>query len=178
MRTTIGKKSRAHLGRDDRIDTMPELANPVFYALADRQAAFGEHRGAAHRFDPDVAPFTALPDEPTSDDWDALRHLVGPGGGAFMLREPLTIPDGWEPLWQLDAVQMIADESVTSGDEIDAVPLTSADVPEMIELVRADRAGTVPAADHRARHATSACASTASSSRWPANGFASRAVLK
>ena len=63
---------------------MPELANPVYYALADRQAAFGEHRGAAHRFDPDVAPFTALPDEPTADDWDALRHLVGPGRGRVL----------------------------------------------------------------------------------------------
>ena len=120
---------------------MHELANPVYYALADQQAAFGEHRGTARRFDPDVAPFTALPDEPTADDWDALRDLVTPTGMAFLLREPVAIPDTWQTLWEIEAVQMIADDPVITAADVEMTPLTTADVPDMIELVRRTEPG-------------------------------------
>ncbi len=120
---------------------MHELANPVYYALADQQAAFGEHRGTARRFDPDVAPFTALPDEPTGDDWDALRDLVTPTGMAFLLREPVAIPDTWQTLWEIEAVQMIADDPVITVAEVEMTTLTTADVPEMLELVRRTEPG-------------------------------------
>ena len=121
--------------------TMNVLANPVLHALTDCQAQFAETRGRVARFDPDIAPFNAVPDEPTDDDWDALRELVGPDGVAFLLREPVAIPDGWETEFEIPAVQMIADETVAAGDDLEVLPLTKADVPEMLALVEKTKPG-------------------------------------
>ena len=117
------------------------LRNPIWHALGGAQAAFADTVGAARRFRPDVSPFCALPDEPTGDDWDALRTLVGPGEMALVLRDEIEAPDAWEPAFTLQGVQMVFD-----GDEPSSAPradparfpivrLGRDDVPDMLDLV-------------------------------------------
>src|ERR1700704_5965829 len=78
------------------IADMEPLDNPMWHALTGPQSIFAEGTGLALRFEPDVATFAALPDTVTPDAWDALRALVGPGGGALLGRQPLDPPAGWE----------------------------------------------------------------------------------
>jgi ribosomal protein S18 acetylase RimI-like enzyme len=116
------------------------LTNPVWHALGGAQAAFAESKGRARRFRTDVSPFAGLPDTPDADDWDSLRTLVGPGGTAFLMREGIEIPEGWDATFSLTAVQMTferASESVAIG----ATQLTRADVPAMLDLVQRTQPG-------------------------------------
>jgi ribosomal protein S18 acetylase RimI-like enzyme len=131
------------------------LVNPAWHALGSSHAEFAESAGAARRYLPDVSPFCALPDAPTTDDWDALRELVGPGESAFLLREPIEIASKWELMFRLDGVQMVAghdrgeppDTHGTMAMEI--VELTDEDVPEMLELVARTQPGPFAARTNR-----------------------------
>ena len=117
------------------------LRNPIWHALGGAQAAFAESVGAARRFRPDVSPFCGLPDEPTRDDWDALRTLVGPGETALVLRDEIAAPDGWEPAFTLEGVQMVLGDALPStaprADPVrfPIVPLGRDDIPDMLDLV-------------------------------------------
>jgi ribosomal protein S18 acetylase RimI-like enzyme len=108
------------------------LANPIWHALGE-QTEFAETNGRVRRYDPDVSVFCALPDDPTPDDWDALRALVGPGGSAFLIGN-LALPNGWTKTFELGCTQMVLD-ALTPGSVPEHVTLTDADVPEMTDLV-------------------------------------------
>jgi ribosomal protein S18 acetylase RimI-like enzyme len=110
------------------------LTNPIWHALGGPQAAFAESKDRARRFRTDISPFAALPDTPDGDDWEAMRTLVGPGATAFVVRERVAIPDGWETTFSLTAVQMVF-EGEPEPDAIAAQHLTRADVPDMLDLV-------------------------------------------
>ena len=73
-----------------------ELGNPVWHALRGPQATVAEGGPLALRYQQDVALFAALPDEATPEAWDQLRDVVGPNGYAFLAREVLEPPAGWE----------------------------------------------------------------------------------
>ncbi len=116
-------------------DPVVELANPAWYALRGPHGAFAEGGPLALRYQPDVAVFAALPDEPTPAAWQQLRDLVGPGGHAFFPRDTLEAPEGWEIVFSLAALQMVA-TSVDSELDGEIVRLHVEDVPDMIALVR------------------------------------------
>jgi ribosomal protein S18 acetylase RimI-like enzyme len=112
-----------------------ELANPAWYALRGPHSVFAEGGPLAFRYPPDMAVFAALPDEPTAAAWDQLRGLVGPGGHAFTPRDALEPPRGWEIVFSLAAIQMVAtavDGELDGGLE----RLRSEDVPDMLALVK------------------------------------------
>lgn len=141
---------------------MPDpLENPVHSALTGPQRAVAEVRGAAARYLPTVAPFAALPLDPTAQDWADLAALVGPGGqvvlagperpapastvdSAGSVSAPMVDPARsvvtWEQTMDLPGVQMDGTAFAAEPDP-EAVVLTSADVPEMLDLVARTRPG-------------------------------------
>jgi ribosomal protein S18 acetylase RimI-like enzyme len=116
------------------------LDNPGWHALTGPHRAFAEGGPLAMRYDPAVAPFAAIPDEPSPAVWDAMRDLVGPGGIVVLFRSPVAPPDGWEELFSLGAVQMVA-TSVDGRPAPDANILGPVDVPDMVELVQTAQPG-------------------------------------
>jgi len=137
------------------------LENPVHSALTGPQRAVAEVRGAAARYLLTVAPFAALPLDPTAQDWADLAALVGAGGqvvlagperpapastvdSAGSVSAPMVDPARsvvtWEQTMDLPGVQMDGTAFAAEPDP-EAVVLTSADVPEMLDLVARTRPG-------------------------------------
>ena len=115
------------------------LDNPVWHALNGPQATVAEGGGRAIRYLTDVAPFAALPDEPSADDWAALAALVGPAGWAALFRDEVHEP-GWPRQMEFPTVQMTGDD--VAPDEADgALVLGEADVPEMLALTERTQPG-------------------------------------
>ena len=111
-----------------------ELDNPVYAALCGPHARFAQVRGRACRYHPDVAPFLAVPAQATAEDWRDAAHLVPRGTYAGILETGGELPAAWQAVQTFEVAQMIGD-SVTGADYPEAVSLTDADVPEMLELV-------------------------------------------
>ena len=110
------------------------LDNPVYAALSGVHARFAEVSGRARRYPVDVAPFVALPSQPSAQDWQDAAGLFVPGTYAAVLHDGAQIPPGWKVIRAFDAVQMVG-ERVTGIDCPEAISLGAADVPEMLELV-------------------------------------------
>jgi ribosomal protein S18 acetylase RimI-like enzyme len=115
------------------------LDNPAYAALTTQHADLAEVRGRARRYPPDVAPFLALPPDATAEDWRDAAELTGHGGFAGIVHDGAA-PDGWSEVRRFDVTQMIGPDATGSPDP-EAVILTSADVPEMLELVAATQPG-------------------------------------
>lgn len=123
-------------GRALRIDV---LDNPAWAALTGPQSHLAEVRTKAARFHPDVTPFTALSDPDDPESWQDLASLVGPGGATAVIG-PAAVPAGWTVLGQGSGVQMLGDQLEVAPDP-DAVRLTAADVPAMLDLVDRTKPG-------------------------------------
>ena len=111
------------------------LDNPVHAALSGAQARFAQVCGRALRYPADVAPFLALPSKPSREDWRDAAELVAPGTRAAIVHTGADVPETWKTLREFEVVQMIG-EHVNGFDEPEAISLTAADVPEMLELAR------------------------------------------
>jgi ribosomal protein S18 acetylase RimI-like enzyme len=110
------------------------LDNPVWHALTGPQQKVADVRSAAARYHPDVAAFSAVPDEATNETWDQLRDLVGRGGAAVLFVKPPNVPDGWQELFRIPTAQMIATSAAPAAFG-EAELLSEADVDEMLALV-------------------------------------------
>jgi ribosomal protein S18 acetylase RimI-like enzyme len=111
------------------------LDNPVYAALSGGHARFAHSCGSALRYLEDVAPFFALPSEPSADDWGDAIHVVPPGTYAAIVHAGAEVPEPWKAVRDFEVVQMIGDD-VNGVGEPAAISLGAADVPEMLELVR------------------------------------------
>jgi ribosomal protein S18 acetylase RimI-like enzyme len=110
------------------------LDNPVHAALSGLHARFAQVSGHALRYPADVAPFLALPSEPSRQDWLDAAELVPPGTSAALVHTGVAMPEAWKTLHEFEVVQMLG-EHVTGIDEPEAISLHAPDVPEMLELV-------------------------------------------
>jgi ribosomal protein S18 acetylase RimI-like enzyme len=120
---------------------MDALDNPVWHALTGPHAAFSEGSSLALRYQTDVCPFAALPDDVGPHAWDALRTLVGPGDVALLFRPAeVDLPTGWEVAYALSGLQMVATERIGEPDD-EFVRLGAGDVGEMTALVERTRPG-------------------------------------
>ena len=132
----IGEQRRGP--RDTEADMLSTdealLDNPVYAALSGAHARFAQVRGRASRYPVDVAPFFALPSQPSAGDWQDAAGLVIPGTYAAVLHSGAEGPPGWKTIRAFDVVQMIG-ERVTGVDCPQAISLGAVDVPEMLELV-------------------------------------------
>ncbi|GLY02901.1 MULTISPECIES: GNAT family N-acetyltransferase [Actinoplanes] len=113
------------------------LNNPVWAALSGPQACFADAAGDAARYRPEIAPFAALRDPADPAAW---RDLAGLTATALLTGPALTPRSGWETVATGHGVQMVG-QSMTGVDDPEAVPLTEADVPEMLELVARAKPG-------------------------------------
>jgi ribosomal protein S18 acetylase RimI-like enzyme len=132
----------------DRIADVIPLDNPAWHALGGPHRSFARGSERARRYDPEVAPFAALPDEPSIDDWSALAELAPardgePGGGVVLARVRVVPPAGWETLFEIAAMQMIAppDLAARVAGDPHFDELHSGDVPAMLALVKETRPG-------------------------------------
>jgi ribosomal protein S18 acetylase RimI-like enzyme len=119
---------------------MDVLDNPMWHALTGPHARFAEGEGLARRYQADVAPFMAIPDDASAAAWEALAAMVGPGGGAFVFRFPRPEPPpGWERMPGMRALQMVATERIGEPGSFEV--LGAVDVADMTALVERSRPG-------------------------------------
>ncbi|WP_055489362.1 GNAT family N-acetyltransferase [Streptomyces sp. TP-A0356] len=116
------------------------LDNPALASLTGPHAHFAERRGRVLRYPLDVSPWVGLPDEPDAGDWADLAALAGPGAEAPLPGFRGEVPDGWEITFALDGVQLV-DDGIAAAPDPEAVRLTPADVPEMLDLVERTQPG-------------------------------------
>lgn len=124
---------------------MHPLDNAAWRALRGPQANLAELVPRAARYHPDVAPFSALPDDPDEQAWDDLRTLVGPGHAAVLFRRGIEAPDAWEVMFRGEGVQMVLDGPFRSAHPepsgVTIETLRDDDVPSMLELIRRTQPG-------------------------------------
>ena len=116
------------------------LDNPVFAALTGEQAEFAVRHGNAVRYRPDVAPFGALPAAPSAADWADAARVTAPGEVAVFVALGAAPPAGWEVVGGRPGVQLVA-EDLDPAPDPEAIQLTAADVPEMLELTERTKPG-------------------------------------
>jgi ribosomal protein S18 acetylase RimI-like enzyme len=125
------------------------LYNPAWSALTGPQAHLGLAAGRARCFPIDLSPFAALPDDGDAAAWDDLAGLSSPGDvRALADVAPPPAASAWEVRQVFEGVQLVADSTGdTTGDAAvdaggwDVVRLGTADVPEMLDLVRRTEPG-------------------------------------
>ncbi|MGV9892649.1 GNAT family N-acetyltransferase [Streptomyces sp. NPDC003395] len=116
------------------------LDNPALASLIGPHAHFAERRGRVLRYPLDVSPWLALPDEPDARDWADVAALAGPGAGVPLAGYTGPVPDDWEISFHVEGVQLV-DDGLDADPDPEAVRLTPADVPEMLDLVARTRPG-------------------------------------
>ena len=126
---------KSPLSQDDA-----RLDDPVYAALSGPHSRFAQRSGRSLRYDPDIAPFLALPSEPSRADWQDAIELVPPGTAAATLHDGFPLPESLEVTLSFELVQMIG-ERVRGTHEPDVITLGAPDVPEMIELVHTTEPG-------------------------------------
>jgi len=116
------------------------LDNPTWESLQGAHANFAETVGEAARYEADVAPFAALPDDASPACWADLVALVGAGKELVLVDEPPGAPSDWTMLGRTRGVQLTgADLAVEPCPE--AVTLGVTDVAEMTDLVERTKPG-------------------------------------
>jgi ribosomal protein S18 acetylase RimI-like enzyme len=119
------------------------LDNPVWSALSAADARLADVASVdgarAGRYHTDVCPFGAIEDAADPAGWAALSSLLD-GGTTCVFVDPSTVPDGWEVVIAIPGVQMDG-SGLEPADDTDAVVLTEADVPDMLDLVKRTQPG-------------------------------------
>jgi ribosomal protein S18 acetylase RimI-like enzyme len=116
------------------------LDNPTYASLSGPHSRFAQRSGRALRYIAEVAPFLALPSQASAADWRDAVELVPPGGVAAAMDYGSPPPAALQVTHTFELVQMIA-EDVEGTRDPEAITLNSADVPEMLELVRQTEPG-------------------------------------
>ena len=116
------------------------LDNPAYAALSGAHSRFAQRSGRALRYTADVAPFLALPSEASRTDWQDAIELVPPGTLAATIHDGSPLPESLTVTHTFELVQMIG-ELAGGAHDPEALTLGSADVPEMLELVRLTEPG-------------------------------------
>jgi len=110
------------------------LDNPGWSALTGPHAPLAIGGDRAKRYPSDMSPFAAIGDYDDPEAWAELAVLAGPGNGIGLAGRSSDLPAGWESVFSGTGLQMIG-ESVEGEPDDDAIDLTDADVPEMLELI-------------------------------------------
>jgi ribosomal protein S18 acetylase RimI-like enzyme len=118
----------------------PRLENPVYAALSGAHSRFAQRNGRALRYCPDIAAFLALPSGASRTDWLDAIELVPAGTVAATMHNGSPLPEPLKVTHTFEAVQMIGEHADGTHDP-EALTLGSADVPEMMELVRLTEPG-------------------------------------
>jgi ribosomal protein S18 acetylase RimI-like enzyme len=110
------------------------LDNPVWAALGGPHQHLAERVGDAARYQPDVAPFITVAPGAGTGVWADVAALAG-AGEVVTVTSTLPPPPGhWEVVLEVAGVQLI-DVALQARPDPEAVELTAADVPEILDLV-------------------------------------------
>jgi predicted GNAT family acetyltransferase len=130
---------------------MHSLDNPIWQALTTNHAHFAETCNSARRFLPEVSVLAAF-SEPTPRNYNSLASLVKPEErvGVFLEAAP-DPPLTWTvietgPLFQMVYEKRSPPELVSNGTGL--IPLTNADVPEMLALTKLTKPGPFNSRTH------------------------------
>ena len=136
---------------------MHPLDNPIWQALTTTHAGFAETCNAARKFPHEVSVLAGFP-EPTPENYHSLAALLSPDErvGLF-LQEPPAPPAPWTVVSTGPLLQMLCENrsfpspappsnGVRSNPEF--IPLTQADVPEMLALTKLTKPGPFGARTH------------------------------
>jgi ribosomal protein S18 acetylase RimI-like enzyme len=123
---------------------MDPLDNPVWHALTGPHESFAERHGRAARYPRDVAPFAAVVDQPDEAAWADLATLIGSGGLAVLFRDPVERPPGWQEVFRMRALQMVA-PSISHRPAVGVVELGIDDTAAARELVALTDPGPIAA---------------------------------
>jgi len=116
------------------------LDNPIWFALTTDHETLARSHGLARRYPPDVSPLAALL-HPTNDAFADLRQLVSPDEHvALFTASPVDVPGDWQIERSRWIDQMICEASLVPPP-VAPLPLSSTDVPEMLELTAATEPG-------------------------------------
>ncbi|WP_248958958.1 GNAT family N-acetyltransferase [Sphaerisporangium perillae] len=116
------------------------LDNPAWASLTGPHAHLAEVRGAVRRYPADVSPFLAVGSEPSAADWDDIAAFAGPGSIVSVAGATISPPPGWEVVRVVPGVQM-SGAGVSGAPDEEAVRLTAADAPEMLDLAERTQPG-------------------------------------
>ena len=119
---------------------MQILDNPVWAALTGPQAGLAERHGRSARYPAEVNPFAALADPADPAAWRDLAELAGPGAEPLLAVPGLTGPPGWTHVGGASGFQLVG-AGVRGAADPEALVLTAADVPEILDLVARTRPG-------------------------------------
>lgn len=114
------------------------LDNPIWTALTTNQSHFAQVSELARKFVPEVGPLAGFA-EPTPEAYASLGKLVSVGNRAgLFLAAPANRDDveaaGFKIVEQDSLLQMIYADCELPAREIEFVPMTPADSPEMLAL--------------------------------------------
>ena len=127
---------------------MNPLDRPIWTALSTRQAEFAVGGPLALRYQSDVEPFAAVASD-TKESLDALAQLLVPGETHILLQaQPSPLPHEVQLIDKADGVQMVAARTIGAPKPPDAVQLSDADSPEMVELAELTRPGPFRSRTH------------------------------
>lgn len=115
------------------------LDAPAMAALNSHHARFAERRGDVVRYQTDVSVWTGIPAQPTAQDWEDVRALLG-SGGMLGVGAAAVLPEGWDLVEGAGGVQLTG-EAIEGAPDDEAVVLTPDDVPEMTALVERTKPG-------------------------------------
>ncbi len=116
------------------LDAHHPLDDPVRTSLRGAHSRFATWVGRIGRYDPEVSAFIGHPPSLDPRDWADLATVLGPGGGTALRGYGHRPPPDWRVLRTLETVQMDGSALRVAHDP-DAVRLTAADVPEILELI-------------------------------------------
>jgi predicted GNAT family acetyltransferase len=120
---------------------MNPLDRPIWTALSSRQAEYAVGGPLALRYQSDVEPFAAVASD-TEESLDALAQLLKPGETHILLQaQPSPLPREVQLIDKADGVQMVAARTIGAPKPPDAVRLSDADSPEMVELAELTKPG-------------------------------------
>ena len=114
--------------------------NPIWHSLTGEHKHLAIVHGQAARYPDEIAQFHAIsdPDDPRS--WADLAELAGPAAEVAVAGP---VPDQhprWELVAEIPGVQLV-DVSLRAAESPDAIRLTAADVPEILDLIERTQPG-------------------------------------
>lgn len=122
------------------IMTSNVLEDPVWHALTGPHRVHALGSGKARLYPREMAPFSAIAETSVEAHAD-LAAALAPGIEARLFRPAVEVmPKGWVELTSFPMLQMVASHP-PDGDASEAVILSSADTPAMLDLVAETKPG-------------------------------------
>lgn len=116
------------------------LDRPAWESLHGAHARFAQLHGRAARYDPQFAAFHCVAGPFDAAAWHDLHTLAGPRAAVMLAGPDPVPPPDWTVTGKLGGVQFVGG-AVDGGTDPEAVTLTVADVPEILDLVRRTEPG-------------------------------------